>query len=274
MVEKKLKIAICGDSFGATVSERSWPSLLQEEYDAEIVCRGEKGWSLFHAYERLLENIDGVDYIIFCITDPSRLSSPFKVPISVGDIYDNKAYEHFDKKKFHIHKHGIPSTRFNAEELRTAIKYYYKMLYDDTYMEIVQKGLLKEIEDVVKDYKCIFLKSFNTSFPSDYIPKKVVWGNLNLYQDISLKEVGLMSKEEIEFMGDKGLYFMGDPRSNHINEENNYNLFSVLRDIIDEDNWDSREVNMDKYFSHLDGVTEKQIKNAVNKISKKSRIKH
>ena len=233
-----MKIAFCGDSFVVDTTDLSWPGLLSKEYNAEILCKGTSGLSLFHAYERMMENIKDANYIIFCITDPSRLSNPFKLPITINQGMDKNAFIEIRDDKQYSHSHGILPSVFNYKELQTAVKYYYKMLYDDSHMETTHRGLLREIENVVKknNKKCIFLQCFSESFP-DYIPENVVWGNLNLYEDISMKESNFDSNT-----------ISKDERKNHLNDKNNYNMYLFLKDIIDKDDFTPREVKMEKYF--------------------------
>ena len=233
-----MKIAFCGDSFVVDTTDTSWPGLLSKEYNAEILCKGTSGLSLFHAYERMVENINDSDYIIFCITDPSRLSNPFKLPITINQGMDKNAFIEIQDDKRYSHSHGILPSVFNYKELQTAVKYYYKMLYDDSHMETTHRGLLREIESVVKKYnkKCIFLKCFSESFP-DYIPENVVWGNLYLYEDISMKEPNFDSNT-----------ISKDERKNHLNDKNNYNMYLFLKDIIDKDDFSPREIKMEEYF--------------------------
>jgi hypothetical protein len=233
-----MKLAFCGDSFVVDTSDLSWPGLISKEYNAEILCRGTSGLSLFHAYERMVEHINDSDYIIFCITDPSRLSNPFKLPITINQGMDKNAFIEIKDTKKYRHSHGLLPSVFNYKELQTAVKYYYKMLYDDSHMETTHRGLLREIESVVKKYnkKCIFLKCFSESFP-EYIPENVVWGNLYLYEDISMKESNYDKSTASK-----------DDRKNHLNEKNNYNMYLFLKDIIDRDDFTPREVKMEKYF--------------------------
>jgi len=233
-----MKLAFCGDSFVVDTSDLSWPGLISKEYNAEILCRGTSGLSLFHAYERMVEHINDSDYIIFCITDPSRLSNPFKLPITINQGMDKNAFIEIRDDKRYSHSHGLLPSIFNYKELQTAVKYYYKMLYDDSHMETTHRGLLREIESVVKKYnkKCIFLKCFSESFP-EYIPENVVWGNLYLYEDISMKESNYDKSTASK-----------DDRKNHLNEKNNYNMYLFLKDIIDRDDFTPREVKMEKYF--------------------------
>ena len=233
-----MKIAFCGDSFVVDTTDKSWPGLLSKEYNAEILCKGTSGLSLFHAYEKMVEHINDSDYIIFCITDPSRLSNPFKLPITINQGMDKNAFIEIQDDKRYSHSHGILPSVFNYKELQTAVTYYYKMLYDDSHMETTHRGLLREIESVVKKYnkKCIFLKCFSESFP-DYIPENVVWGNLYLYEDISMKEPNFDSNT-----------ISKDDRKNHLNDKNNYNMYLFLKDIIDKDDFTPREVKMEKYF--------------------------
>ena len=233
-----MKIAFCGDSFVVDTTDKSWPGLLSKEYNAEILCKGTSGLSLFHSYERMVEHINDSDYIIFCITDPSRLSNPFKLPITINQGMDKNAFIEIEDTKKYRHSHGISPSVFNYKELQTAVRYYYKMLYDDSHMETTHRGLLREIENVVKknNKKCIFLQCFSESFP-DYIPENVVWGNLYLYEDISMKESNFDSNT-----------ISKDERKNHLNDKNNYNMYLFLKDIIDKDDFTPREVKMEKYF--------------------------
>ena len=233
-----MKIAFCGDSFVVDTSDLSWPGLLSKEYNAEILCKGISGLSLYHAYEKMVEHINGADLIIFCITDPSRLSNPFKLPITIDQAIDKNAFIEIKDTKKYRHSHGILPSVFNYKELQTAVKYYYKMLYDDSHMETTHRGLLREIENVVEksNKKCIFLKCFSESFP-DYIPENVVWGNLYLYEDVSMKESNFDSSTMAK-----------DERKNHLNDKNNYNMYLFLKDIIDKDDFTPREVKMEKYF--------------------------
>lgn len=233
-----MKIAFCGDSFVVDTTDKSWPGLLSKEYNAEILCKGTSGLSLFHSYERMVEHINDSDYIIFCITDPSRLSNPFKLPITINQGMDKNAFIEIEDTKKYRHSHGISPSVFNYKELQTAVRYYYKMLYDDSHMETTHRGLLREIENVVKknNKKCIFLQCFSESFPY-YIPENVVWGNLNLYEDISMKESNFDSNT-----------ISKDERKNHLNDKNNYNMYLFLKDIIDKDDFTPREVKMEKYF--------------------------
>ena len=186
----------------------------------------------------MIENINDSDYIIFCITDPSRLSNPFKLPITINQGMDKNAFIEIQDDKRYSHSHGILPSVFNYKELQTAVKYYYKMLYDDSHMETTHRGLLREIESVVKknNKKCIFLKCFSESFP-DYIPENVVWGNLYLYEDISMKEPNFDSNT-----------ISKDERKNHLNDKNNYNMYLFLKDIIDKDDFTPREIKMEEYF--------------------------
>ena len=191
-----------------------------------------------------MENINEADLIIFCITDPSRLSNPFKLPITINQGMDKNAFIEIRDDKQYSHSHGILPSIFNYKELQTAVKYYYKMLYDDSHMETTHRGLLREIENVVEksNKKCIFLKCFTESFP-EYIPENVVWGNLHLYEDISMKEFEHMSHNEL-----KEIHRGKDERKNHLGNKNNYNMYLFLKDIIDKDDFTPREVKMEKYF--------------------------
>ena len=78
----------------------------------------------------------------------------------------------------------------------------------------------------------IFFKCFSPTF-SQYTFENAVWGNLALYDDISLVEGKNLT--------------INDSRLNHMNEQNNKNMANFLIDVIKKDDFIPREIKMDKY---------------------------
>ena len=67
------------------------------------------------------------------------------ISLKVSEGLDKNAFIEIQDDKQYFHSHGLQSSKFDAKELRTAVKYYYKMLYDDSHMETTHRGLLREI---------------------------------------------------------------------------------------------------------------------------------
>ena len=230
-----MKIAFCGDSYCTDIRENtSWPNLVAKEFDAEILCGGQAGACLFHIYETMLEIIDEADYIIFCVTEPFRLATRYKLPITV----EWHGLTTLDSEEFESTRSPGPgldaNTRIESikkmQSISRAVNDYYNILMDYDYHTVVQRGLLREIDALIKEKekKCIFFSCFSESF-CDYTFESGGWGNKNLY--------------------DLGVNGSDVDALNHMDEKGNYNMFRVVRDIINDGNFNPREINMDKYFS-------------------------
>jgi|TARA_Y100000310_G_scaffold93379_1_gene90884 hypothetical protein len=229
-----MKLAFCGDSYCAEYENDPYPSypyLVAKEFNAEILCHGWGADCLFHSYEIMLDNIEEADYIIFCVTHSFRLANRYRIPItpqpemsSMGWILENIPSKIFNKKRI-------------AKKFETFVRIYYEEIMLIEYHDVTQRGLLREIDAVIKEYnkKCIFFKCFSPTF-SQYTFENAVWGNLVLYDDISLAE-------------GKNLMTINDSRLNHMNEQNNKNMANFLIDVIKKDDFIPREIKMDKYFN-------------------------
>ena len=227
-----MKIAFCGDSYCNNIRKVSqpnksyfpYPHLVAKEFNAKILCNGLSGVALFHAYETMMENIEEADYIIFCVTEPYRFANRYRLPINAPSIFSG------------YYEHGIELRKKTLAKIKIAMKIYYEEIISHRYHEITQRGLLREIDAVIKEYnkKCIFFKCFNSTF-CDYTFENAVWGNLVLYDDISLAE-------------GKNLMTINDSRLNHMNEQNNKNMANFLIDVIKKDDFIPREIKMDTYF--------------------------
>tara|TARA_Y100000310_G_scaffold121647_1_gene120390 strand:- start:153 stop:788 length:636 start_codon:yes stop_codon:yes gene_type:complete len=208
--------------------EPHYPYLVGKEFNAEVLGYGLVGRSLFHTYQAMMKNIEAADYIIFLVTEPSRLSNRYAIPITYTDIYckiddDDVQYDSW-KLEF------VPEveTFTNSKRIRIlrAVRAYYNELYSEEYHIIAQRGLLREIDSIIKEKKkkCIFLKCFENSF-CDYTFKNAIWGNLDL-RNISSN----LSAD------------------NHLTEQNGKDLANFLIEVIKEDDFTPREINMVKYF--------------------------
>ena len=263
-----MKIAFCGDSFcldifnfypGTTITElvnpvinsntlvpfEPYPYTVAKEFNAKILCSGQGGGTLYNSYEVLMKYIQDADYIVYCITDYVRLTNRYRLPITSMNI--GLPWETDDGEQNEIALYCLALwnkvidfklSEQEEKELRVAVKSYYKMIYDDEYEETVQRGLLREIDSVIKEYKkkCIFLKCYDYSF-CHYIPENVVWGNLSLHNDIQRLQEKLTPQEEIT-----------EYKPNHLNKQNNRNMANFLIDVIKQDDFTPREIDMREYF--------------------------
>jgi hypothetical protein len=223
-----MKILFCGDSFCSYMLEPHYPYLVGKEFNAEVLGHGLLGRSLFHAYQVMMENIEVADYIIFLVTEPGRLSNRYAIPITYTDIYWklDDGDVHYDTWKSSLAPEVETFTKSKRIRLCRAVRAYYKELYSKEYHIISQRGLLREIDSIIKEKekKCIFLKCFENSF-CDYTFKNAIWGNLDL-SNISSN----LSAE------------------NHLTEQNEKDLANFLIEVINEDDFTPREINMVKYF--------------------------
>ena len=257
-----MKIAFSGDSFcrditaagevpntGHILAFPSWPYLVAEEYQGTIIANGLPGTALFHSYEKLLEYIDDADYIIFCITDPYRLANKYGL-----SIIANK------------NRRWTPGTfsPSKVKRLNHVINQYYTDIISFKWHEVAQKGLLMQIDELMlqKKKKCIWFASFDNSMQG-YVPKNGPIGNTELHK-ISMTELtnSSMTPDEINnFFGisidavkshNDSVYSIDRrTRVNHMNEENNNNMANLIIDIINNDNFTPKEINMEKYFEIL-----------------------
>jgi hypothetical protein len=249
-----MKFALCGDSFCDAVYSPprapydTWPYLVSEEFGGKIICKGEGGLSLYHSYELFLKYVTESDYIIFCVTEPTRVSNRYRVPVWISMLSQHMV--EFRRKQ------APTDTILPSRNFLKAIRYYYDEIMSIEYHETVQKLLLKEIDEIVGklNKKCIMFKNFgeNEKDPNTYgyssfcgfEPKHCVWGDiaLNSISDIELLSFSKQDMEELKY---------GDKRHNHLNEQNNKNLSNFIIDVIKEDNFTPRKIKMDEYFKDI-----------------------
>ena len=238
-----LKLAICGDSFCADYGKNPYPSfihLLQTELNADILCTGRMGISLYHAYEDLITHYKNSDIIILCVTEPSRVSNRYRVGIGRGwnddeqdDIIEwlqTKGSIHTkDGKRRRIdNKSGKPIinplNEYEAKGFVDAITYYNKFIRNDDFHNVVQRGILRDIEFLLKEEnkKVIYFRCFDNSF-CGFEPSYGVWGDTKL--------LNYTSAGRKEYL-------------NHMSEENNMRMFQFIKRIIEEDDFSCREIKM------------------------------
>ena len=218
-------IAFCGDSFCANIDSVQYPTYLYllEEQGANIILTGTPGNPLYHSYMSLLEVIDKADYIVFCITEPGRLPNKDSLPICYGSV----------AKEFQFTIDSVPWTdyfsipRSKLIKIMNSARDYYKDVMSQHYHEMAQKGIVMQIDELMvqKQKKCIWFPCFDTSL-QEY---KIVSGPCGT---TPLMTIAKRNKLLI-------------PHSNHFSEEQNKNMFTLLKNIINNDTLESINLNMD-----------------------------
>ena len=227
-----MKIAFCGDSYCILHSSSAWTTIIKDHYDADIVCSGSGGASLYFSYKNFIhENVvDEADYIVFCITDPFRFVNRMGLPINSSTAFH----------KDHFIRHNttwLSDTRKTNKQKKDAIacaKLYYESIIDYEYHEFIQKCIIEKLDELMieKKKKCIWFPCFDNSFGRleevYYIPKSGPVAEVSL-RNISGEEFKDMSSKEYNAYA----YSAEDTRVCHLNEENNKILAQIIINYID-----------------------------------------
>jgi hypothetical protein len=239
-----MKIAFCGDSFCADITNDdypSWPYLVANEFNGTITCKGLSGNALFHSYEELLPVVDESDYVVFCITDPHRLPNRHRIPITVANteyLVDSVSRGESDwvGRKYSV-------TNKIVEKTLRAGGIYFTDLMSWEFHNMAHIGILMQIDNhmVEKKKKCIWFNCFDISTKIDnkwkYTPKSGPIINTPLSSISQSETKGLSQKKQDEIL-------FGDIRVNHFNEKNNKNMANLVIDIIKNDTFNPREINI------------------------------
>ena len=239
-------IAFCGDSYcdpgtGSNQSYKSWPNILVDYCGNNALCYGMSGHALFHSYIKLLDCVDKVDYVIFCITESTRLPNRWFAPINYSSML--AAETNTD----HDHDPGLASapSHMRPNIMAAAIGYYEYLFYEE-YHVFVHKCILEKLDALMLQHKkkCIWFPCFDSSM-QEFIPKSGPIVNTPLVK-ISSTE---FDTDEAWWTGEPGL--SQDDRKCHMNEKNNINMATLIIDIINSDDFTPREIKMEEYFDGL-----------------------
>ena len=234
-----MKIAFCGDSFCAQITADTWPYLVAKEFNGTITCKGLSGNALFHSYEELLPVVDESDYVVFCITDPHRITNRYRLPMTLRNtefLLDEVSRGEGDwiAKEYSITNKKLWKT------LRAGTLYFNDLMSFE-FHNMAHIGILMQIDNhmLEKEKKCIWFNCFDISTKIDgkweYIPKSGPIIDTPLFSISQSEMKHLSQKEQDEFLFD-------DNRKNHLNRRNNKNLASLIIDIIKNDNFNPREI--------------------------------
>jgi len=244
-----VNIAFSGDSFCSLHSNepyKAWTTLLRDHYNADVLCYGMAGYALFHIYEKLLQVVDKADYIIFCITDPYRLSNRWIAPINYNTTLqytnDIKSLGRYPGRTLEPYPAEWEEKR---EDIGIAALGYYNFLFYEEYHNFVQKCIVEKIDQLMieKKKKCIWFPCFENSMQG-FIPKS---GPIvdKFLSKISLYEYKVMGLSEAKM--EKQAF--DDNRKCHMNEVNNVNMAKLIIDIIENNKFESREIKIEDYFN-------------------------
>ena len=214
-----MKIAFVGDSFCAEFEQEgnrgysSWTMMLLNEYNATAIQKGISGDCLFHSYERLLDHIDETDLIIVCVSDPDRLANKDTVPMNL-----------------HIAE-GMEMESPTPKDIKKASLMYYKYLWHLNFHRAAHLGILTQIDQLIleKKKKCIWFPCFPNSMYSKRLGKgyKITSGPCGTTPLITYAE------QHNPLI----------PHSNHFSKEQNENMFTLIKGIIDMNAFESRPID-------------------------------
>jgi len=214
-----MKIAFVGDSFCAEHKFPEctpWTKMLLEEYNATSIQKGIDGDCLFHAYQKLLKVVDDTDYIIICVTEPDRLPNMEELPISIS-IAES-------------HSHSL------SKDIRKAALMYYKHLINRDFHRAAHLGILMQADQLIleKKKKCIWFWCFhNSSGERDF-------AGLQVDQSYKIRSGPHGNTPLINFTEQNTLI----PTANHFSKEQNENMFTLIKDIIDKDAFEPKPIDM------------------------------
>jgi len=266
-----LKIALIGDSFCETVWKepyKTWPYLVAEDLNAELIALGRGGTALLHSYEDLVLVVDEADYVILCITEPNRLANKYGAPLNFrvahefdDTVVDNIPYLLGRNALINSKKHKFSMKQHNA--LMNSAKQYYYEIHDGNVHMIIHKGILMQIDELLlkKKKKCFWFSSFYDSM-SDFKPKSGPIGNipLTMISTYELASLGLTAKQCKQYIQDMiwtkkeraKLAALGYPdtvRYNHFGSKYNKFFANMILDIIRYKSIHSREqINIADWF--------------------------
>ena len=211
-----MKIGVFGDSFSGSNGPTSWTSLLRNEHN-NVTNYSEPGTSLFHAYRHFIKNYKEYDTIIFTITAPGRLYTDLPVEMCICNLF---VVEH------QLSLPGIETKKY-YKHIKAA-EQYYTYLQNDDFDNFVQDSILDKIIKLCQENNiklimlpCMFQSRTKNSNPYVNCSDKF---NLSLINDLEREHYNIPHT---------GMHFERKDRlQNHISDENNLILFSLVERII------------------------------------------
>lgn len=237
-------IAFVGDSFCADInayhwsangeqsfqrqSEYSFPSLVADHYDYNLLAHGYSGKSWWFSrvqfkktFNKNPKLIDKLDAIVFCHTDPNRVNSS-NVHVSSGN-----------------HAYREESSNDSEEQKQTARaqQQWSRCLLDEEFQKWAQINWFRELTREWSHVKQIHFYSFTGEQHNDLLTGTRFTTPLI---HISVAELVGFSREIHNQLGN-------DSRINHLSDYNNRVLASVIIDSIDNYKHEVRSLDISKF---------------------------
>jgi hypothetical protein len=194
----KKNLIVLGDSFCSAADQ--WPKILADQMELNLICytdgAGQSWWDARNWLETLPgELIENANIMVFAHTNAERIPTNDK---QLGKI-----------------DHNAPANT----EIQTAIKLYYKYIFEPPFMHWAQQQWFKEIGNRYGHKQLVHLHCF---------PWTLAHSNLLTGINITTNLTALSLNE----LGTKEMTLFNDHRPNHLNEYNNHTLACQVADLI------------------------------------------
>ena len=166
-----------------------WPDLVTRHFNAEPTYCGLPGASFYQSFNVYQQKKRNEDIIIFCLTEPLRLTNKHKLPINGAWLDDITGQDNFGKFLRDYTTMTQPYTGLNNEELleiAVNTKYYSDNVMDPQGAVAMHKSFVNYVDQIMveESKKCIWFNSFNEhehSWMKPFIPRSGLIGDTSLY---------------------------------------------------------------------------------------------
>jgi hypothetical protein len=148
----QMKISFLGDGFCADIDEGSYPYLVAQALDAEIISQGKRTDAIYNTY-RKLKLLPEADWYIICVPSADRL------PV----VHEVNYYGKNEDGSFIHNELAIGEEIVAERDVQRGIDLYYEDLVDWNYQDFMHCKILSEIDNLLENKKCIWMPSFVTS---------------------------------------------------------------------------------------------------------------
>ena len=151
--EEKMKISFLGDGFCADIGEGSYPYLVAQALDAEIISQGKRTDAIYNTYMKL-KSLPDADWYIICVPSADRL------PVA----HEVNYYGKNEDGKFIHDELAVGEVLVAERDVQRGIDLYYEDLVDWTFQDFMHCTILDKLDNLLENKKCIWMPSFSTSF--------------------------------------------------------------------------------------------------------------
>lgn len=194
----KKNIIVVGDSFCS--SAEHWPQSLADQLDLNLICytdgAGQSWWDARNWLQGLpAEQINNTEVMVFAHTNAERIPTTDK---ELGKI-----------------DHSAPA----KTEIETAIKLYYKYIFEPQFMHWTQQQWFQEIGRLYGNKRLVHLHCFPWT-----LELSTLLTGINVTTCLTALSLNELGAEQMT------LY--NDHRPNHLNKHNNHVLASQIAELI------------------------------------------